>query len=232
MKNRKKYIKYIKYIFSFLSLLIILVALFGINIQDKTESGIEKKTLQFEQVILVSIIKNNQNSIDEIQIKNTNENSNDIQKEKIINIEHEVQEVVKEPKDIKFGEQYARLIIDKIGVNAPIFYGANDKIILNGVGHEEDSYFPNENGSIVMCGHNYMNHFSRFDELENGDIIEIKTNYGDFLYRFYEAQVAFETEREKAPIQKDKEILMIYTCFPLKSTEYTQYRYIIYAERL
>ena len=83
-----------------------------------------------------------------------------------------------------------------------------------------------------MCGHNYMNNFRRLEELKNGDIIQIETSYGNFSYRLYDSQIVFETEREKAPIQNDKEILMIYTCYPLNNTEYTQYRYIIYAERI
>lgn len=131
----------------------------------------------------------------------------------------------------KFGEKYATMIIDKIGVNAPIFFGANENIILYGIGHEEESYLPGEGGSIILCGHNYMNNFSRFDELTNGDIIKIKTDYGEFDYQLYDSQIVFETERDKAPIQNNEEILMIYTCYPLKNTEYTQYRYLLYARR-
>lgn len=44
-----------------------------------------------------------------------------------------------------YGEQYATLIISKIGVNAPIIFGADDETILRGVGHDSGSYFPGEN---------------------------------------------------------------------------------------
>ena len=60
-----------------------------------------------------------------------------------------------------FGERYGTLFIDKIGVNAPIIFGANTETILNGVGHDSGSYFPGESGSIIMCEHNYLNHFNR-----------------------------------------------------------------------
>ena len=44
-----------------------------------------------------------------------------------------------------YGEQYATLIISKIGVNAPIIFGADDETILRGVGHDSGSYYPGEN---------------------------------------------------------------------------------------
>lgn len=41
-----------------------------------------------------------------------------------------------------------------------------------------------------------------------------------------------ETETDKLPIQKEKEILMLYTCYPIKDTEKTPYRYVIYAKKI
>ena len=39
-----------------------------------------------------------------------------------------------------------------------------------------------------------------------------------------------ENETDKLPIQKDKEILMIYTCYPFVYVGYTTQRYVVYAE--
>ena len=94
------------------------------------------------------------------------------------------------------------------------------------------SYFAGEGGSVLMCGHNYMNNFRRLGELVNGDIIEICTTYGDFYYKIYNNEVLLENEKHKLDIQHNKEILMIYTCYPLESREATKYRYIIYAEKI
>ena len=131
-----------------------------------------------------------------------------------------------------FAEQYAALKINKIGVDAPIYFGATDEIIQKGVGHDSGSYFSGENGTIIMCEHDYMNNFKRLGELKNGDIIEIKTDYGDFYYEIYDEQVVLETETDKLPIQKGEEILMLYTCYPVKDMEKTPYRYVVYAEKI
>lgn len=131
------------------------------------------------------------------------------------------------------GDRYANLIISKIGVNAPIFFGDSNEIILNGVGHSMASYFPGEGGSVIMCEHNYLNNFNRLQELEKGDIIEIKTGYGDFNYIVVDKQIVHETETYKLPITKEKEQLMIYTCHEMpEELGQTQYRMVVYADKI
>lgn len=131
-----------------------------------------------------------------------------------------------------FGTKYATLKINKIGVRGQVIFGATDEILLKGIAHDSGSYFPGENGSIIMCGHNYMNNFNRFGELKNGDSIEVNTEYGNFIYKIYDTKVVLETETDKLPIQKGKEILMIYTCYPFYNTGHTEQRYVLYAEKI
>ena len=183
------------------------------------------------EIVLEDIIEKSDDEI--VENSEINDNYTEYDESAIKESESNNKVISSNSKNIKpkFGEKYATMIIDKIGVNAPIFFGANENIILYGIGHEEDSYLPGEGGSIIMCGHNYMNNFNRMDELTNGDIIKIKTDYGEFDYQLYDSLTVFETERDKAPIQNNEEILMIYTCYPLKNTEYTQYRYLLYARR-
>ncbi len=69
-------------------------------------------------------------------------------------------------KHPSFGDKYASLKISKIGINAPIYFGATDEILLKGVVHDSGSYFPGEGGAIIMCEHNYMNNFKRLGELK------------------------------------------------------------------
>lgn len=130
------------------------------------------------------------------------------------------------------GKQYAKMRIKKIGVDAPIYFGVTDEIILKGIGHDSGSYFAGENGTIIMCEHDYMNNFKRLGKLKNGDIIEIQTNYGDFYYELYDEQIVLETKTDKLPIQKNEEILMLYTCYNMTGADKTQYRYVVYAKKV
>ena len=80
-------------------------------------------------------------------------------------------------------------------------------------------------------GHNSKKVFRRFSELQIGNEITVRTSYGEFKYKIYDMQLINETEIDKLPIQKDKEILMIYTCYPFNNIGYTTQRYVVYAER-
>ena len=130
----------------------------------------------------------------------------------------------------EYGTKYASIEIPKIEANLPVYYGDTLEILKNGVGHSSGSYFPGEGGSIIYMGHNSKTMFRRFSELENGDKITIKTSYGEYRYRIYDMQLVEETEKEKLPIQNQKEILMIFTCYPFNNIGYTTKRFIVYAE--
>lgn len=130
----------------------------------------------------------------------------------------------------EFGSQYAMIEIPKINVILPVYFGDTLEILKNGVGHSSGSYFPGEGGSIIYMGHNSVNMFRRFSELQIGNDIKITTTYGEYNYKIYDMQLINETELDKLPIQKEKEILMVYTCYPFNNIGYATQRYVVYAE--
>lgn len=130
----------------------------------------------------------------------------------------------------EYGSQYATIEIPKIDINLPVYFGDTLEILKNGVGHSSGSYFPGEGGSIIYMGHNSAKVFRRFSELQLGNEITVKTNYGEYTYKIYDMKLVYETETDKLPIQRNKEILMIYTCYPFNNIGYTTQRYVIYAE--
>ena len=78
-------------------------------------------------------------------------------------------------------------------------------------------------------GHNSKNIFRRFSELQIADNIIVKTTYGTYNYMIYDMKLVNETETDKIPIQKDQEILMVYTCYPFNNIGYATQRYVVYA---
>lgn len=130
----------------------------------------------------------------------------------------------------EYGTQYATIEIPKININLPVYFGDTLEILKKGVGHSSGSYFPGEGGSIIYMGHNSQKMFRRFSELQIGNEIKVTTNYGEYNYKIYDMQLIKETEVEKLPIQKDKEILMVYTCYPFNNIGYATQRYVVYAE--
>ena len=130
----------------------------------------------------------------------------------------------------EYGTKYATIEIPKINVKQDVYFGSSLEVLKKGVGHDSGSYFPGEGGSIIYMGHNSKNVFRRFSELQKGDEIIVETTYGTFKYRIYDMQLVNETEKDKLPIQRDKEILMVYTCYPFNNIGYATQRYVVYAE--
>ena len=130
-----------------------------------------------------------------------------------------------------YGANYATLRIPSIDVELPIYYGDDLDILKYGVGHTAGTYFPGEGGSIVYMAHNTSNMLRRLPELKSGELIEVETTYGTYHYTVYDGKVIKETDFDSVPINKEKELLMIYTCYPVTAIAHTPYRYIIYANR-
>lgn len=131
----------------------------------------------------------------------------------------------------EYGTSYATINIPKININLPVYYGDTMEILKKGVGHSSGSYFPGEGGSIVYMGHNSKKVFRNFSKIEKGDLINIKTDYGDFSYKVYDTKIVEETDINALPIQDNKEMLMIYTCYPFNNIGYATQRYVVYAEK-
>lgn len=146
---------------------------------------------------------------------------------KEISIDNETKVIENYPE---YGTKYATIEIPRIDVNLPVYFGDTLEVLKKGIGHSSGSYFPGEGGSIVYMGHNSKKVFRRFGELQIGDEITIKADYGTYKYEIYSTQIVKETELDKLPIQKEKEILMVYTCYPFNNIGYATQRYVVYAE--
>lgn len=130
----------------------------------------------------------------------------------------------------EYGTKYATIEIDKINVSLPVYFGDTLEVLKKGVGHSSGSYFPGEGGSIIYMGHNSKNVFRRFSELQIDNEIKVTTTYGEYTYKIYDMKLIKETDLDKLPIQDEKEILMVYTCYPFNNIGYTTQRYVVYAE--
>lgn len=140
---------------------------------------------------------------------------------------------IKEENKLKnypsYGSKYATINIEAINIELPVYFGDTLEILKKGVGHSSGSYFPGESGSIIYMAHNSMDRFRKFSMLQKNDLIKVTTTYGEFNYRIYDMKIIKETDLEQLPIQNEKEILMVYTCYPFNNIGYTDQRYVVYA---
>lgn len=129
-----------------------------------------------------------------------------------------------------YGTVFATLIIPDMNFEEKVVHGDDLDIIKKNVGHFSGSYFPGEGGSIIFAAHNSRQHFMYLPKVKIGSIVTVKTDYGEFNYKVYETRIIKDTEEEALPIQKEKEILMMYTCYPTTTVGHKDKRYVVYAE--
>lgn len=129
-----------------------------------------------------------------------------------------------------YGTLWATLKIEDINLNEKIIHGDDLDLIKKNIGHYVGSYFPGEGGSIILAAHNSKKHFMYLPKLKINSEVIIKTDYGIFTYKVYKKKIIKATDEESLPIQSDKEILMMYTCYPVATIGYKSQRYVVYAE--
>ena len=161
------------------------------------------------------------NIVDLISIKTINT----INKE--IKINKETQRLTSYPE---YGYRYATISIPSINVKLPVYYGTELELLTDGVGHTAGYYFPGEGGTILYAGHSNNNIFRDLPNLKNNEIITIETSYGKYNYKVINNKIlTIDNFFKEIRPSKEKEILMLYTCYPVTSITLTNERYVVYA---
>ena len=111
------------------------------------------------------------------------------------------------------------LTIDKIGLNATTKEGTSDEILLNYIGHIEET--ANYDGNVGLAAHNRgceNSYFARINELEKGDIIKYKTKFYDRTYVVDNIQVIYETDWNLLKTTPENKLTLI-TCIAGRKTQ-------------
>ncbi|KAB7665138.1 class D sortase [Bacillus sp. B1-b2] len=129
------------------------------------------------------------------------------------------------------GDAVGLLEIDKIDGTLPIVEGTDPDDLEKGVGHYKGSYYPDENGQIVLSGHRDTV-FRRAGELAIGDELRIVLPHGEFSYKITSTKIVDADDRTIITLDNTKEELILTTCYPFSYIGNAPERYIIYAERV
>lgn len=125
------------------------------------------------------------------------------------------------------GETAGILHIPSLEADLPIIEGTHEDELAKGVGHYGGTAYPLQNEQIVLSGHRDTV-FRRMGELEIGDLLTLKLEYGDFSYAITETKIVDADDRTII-VPHDEEVLTLTTCYPFSFVGYAPDRYIIYA---
>jgi sortase A len=107
----------------------------------------------------------------------------------------ELPELMVEP-EVSVGEPFARLIIDRIALDAVVFEGVDRTTLKSGPGHMPGTPLPGQPGNAVISGHRttYGRPFYELDLLVAGDEIEVETALGISTYSVREILIVAPTD--------------------------------------
>lgn len=129
------------------------------------------------------------------------------------------------------GETSGLLLIPKIEAELPIVEGTDPDDLEKGVGHFKDSFYPDENGQIVLSGHRDTV-FRKAGDLKVGDLLTVKMPYGDYSYEIVSTKIVSADDTSIITLQNNEEELVLTTCYPFSYVGDAPDRYIIYAKRI
>ncbi len=128
------------------------------------------------------------------------------------------------------GEVIGLLFLPKIESELAIVEGTEPDELEKGVGHFMGSYYPEQNGQIVLSGHRDTV-FSRVGELEHGDELIMKMPYGETEYEIVDTEIVDANDTSIITLQEQEEELILTTCYPFGYIGDAPERYIIYAKK-
>lgn len=128
------------------------------------------------------------------------------------------------------GEASGLLLIPKIEAELPIVEGTDADDLEKGVGHYKGSFYPEENGQIVLSGHRDTV-FRKAGDLKAGDQLTMKMPYGNYTYEITGTKIVSAKDTSIITLQNTEEELILTTCYPFNYVGDAPDRYIIYAKR-
>lgn len=129
----------------------------------------------------------------------------------------------------KYETVYGEIIIQSVGIKAPVIYGDSDKALKKGFGQNIASELPGFGQTILLGAHN--NTFAKgIGEVSMGDEITIKTSYGKYTYSVSDIRKINVADANKLPLGKAPEKLILYTCYPFNALASTKIRYCVFAD--
>ena len=112
-------------------------------------------------------------------------------------------------------QQYAEIHSERLGIDAPVFWGDTNLILKSGVGTYCGSALPGYNSTILMSAHN-TTHFKGLEDVQVGDVFDVNTTYARFEYVVDDIKVLNADDASAVNFNGKKEQLVLYTCYPFE----------------
>jgi sortase A len=123
------------------------------------------------------------------------------------------------------GDELGRIVIPRLGIDAPMHQGVDLTTLDLGPGHWPGSALPGQVGNVVIAGHrvSHTRPFRYIDRLQVGDTVVFQVGGRSFTYRMTSSEIV-TPDRIDITDPTPTPTATLFACHPPGST---QYRYVV-----
>lgn len=127
------------------------------------------------------------------------------------------------------GDYLGHLTVSGTAVDCDVYYGDSETEFQKGAGTYKGAKIPGEGGTILMGAHTNT-YFRDFESAEIGADVTLVTSYGEYHYVITDMKVSTDTDTTAYDLDADEENLIMYTCYPFGTLNYTDERFFVYCD--
>ena len=134
------------------------------------------------------------------------------------------------PASLETGTPVGSLEIVRVGLSGVVVEGDSDAVLDRAIGHLPDTPLPWQPGNSALAAHRDAL-FRPLRDVRLGDILRLKTPYGDFDYRVRETLIVKPTDVwviDPTPTS----MLTLISCYPFQYIGHAPERFIVRADRM
>lgn len=133
-----------------------------------------------------------------------------------------------------WGKIFGSIKVDNTDIDCDLIFGDSKDLLKKGACMSMSSHIPGCGTGVLVAAHNNT-YFHTLPDAQIGDQVYVETNYGSFVYRVYETKIIDTSKSAHAndyypELYGDKEVLLLYTCWPINTLASTPLRYFAFCE--
>ena len=134
------------------------------------------------------------------------------------------------PGSLRTGEPVGSLQIVRVGLSGVVVEGDTDAVLDRAIGHLPDTPLPWHFGNTALAAHRDAL-FRPLRDVRLGDVLRLKTPYGDFDYQVRETLIV-KPQDVWVIDPTPRSMLTLISCYPFDYIGHAPERFIVRAERI
>jgi len=133
-----------------------------------------------------------------------------------------------------WGKIFGTIKVENTEIDCDLIFGDSKDLLKKGACMSMSSHIPGCGTGVLVAAHNNT-YFHTLPDAKEGDLVYVETNYGSFVYRVYGTKIVDTSKAGHAndyfgELYGDKEVLLLYTCWPINTLASTPLRYFAMCE--